>query len=179
MLRENRNGFGEGADDHTAPPGDTPGMSVFKDHRFPVAVRWVGGRLTIASSSGKPDLQVATAPDFSGGIAGVWSPEDLLVTSLAACFAVTLVALAERRRLPLRDLDVQGTGHVGKREDGRFGFVVVELEAEIETDPGLESAVQEAAHAAEQQCLVALALDVPVHLAARVRTAVAPAAIGA
>ena len=50
-------------------------MTTFKEHRFPVSVHWVGGRLTSASSPGKPDLQVATPPDFKGGIAGVWSPE--------------------------------------------------------------------------------------------------------
>lgn len=178
MLRENRNGFRASADDRTTRPGDTPGMTVLKDHRFPVTVRWVGGRLTLASSPGKPDLQVAAPPDFNGGIAGVWSPEDLLVASTIACFTVTLVAVAERRRLPLRDLDVRGTGHVSKREDGRFGFVAVELDADIETDPGLEDAVEQAAHAAERHCLVAASLDVPVHLTVRVRAAVAPAAVG-
>jgi len=81
-------------------------MTVFKDHRFPVAVHWVGERLTLASAPGKADLQVATPPEFHGGIAGVWNPEDLLVASTAACFAVTLAAVAERRHLPLRDLDV-------------------------------------------------------------------------
>ena len=154
-------------------------MTVFKDHRFPVDVHWVGGRLTLASSPGKPDLQVATPPDFNGGIAGVWSPEDLLVASAAACFAVTLAAVAERRCLPLRKLDVRGTGHVGKRDDGCFGFVAVELEADIETDPGLEGAVEEAARAAERHCLVAAALDVPVHVATRVRAAPEPVAVGA
>jgi organic hydroperoxide reductase OsmC/OhrA len=177
MLRENRNRFGEPADDRTSPQGDTPGMTVFKDHRFPVDVHLIGGRLTLASSPGKPGLQVATPPDFNGGIAGVWSPEDLLVASTAACFAVTLAAVAERRRLPLRELDVRGTGHVSKREDGCFGFVAVELEAEIETDPGLEGAVEQAARAAERHCLVSASLDVPVHVTARVTAAAAPAAV--
>src|SRR5262249_10518850 len=95
---------------------------------------------------------------------GVWSPEDMLVGAVAACFAVTLAAVAERRQLPVRALDVRGTGHVSKHSDGRFGFVEVELEAEIATEPGVEAAVEEAAPAAERPCRVRapLAFRVPV-----------------
>ena len=161
----------------TAAQNDTHNMTVFKDHRFPVTAHWLGGRLTLASAQGKPDLQVATPPEFQGGMAGVWSPEDLLVTSVAACFAVTLAAIAERRQVPLRELDVRGTGHVGKRDDGCFGFVAVELEVEIATDVGFESAAEEAARAAEQHCLVAGALEVPVHVATQVRLRPVAAAV--
>jgi organic hydroperoxide reductase OsmC/OhrA len=83
-----------------------------KTYRFPVEIRWLGGRITCASAAGKPELKVATPPEFRGGVDGVWSPEDLLVASAAACFAVTLVGIAERRGLPLRALGVQGTGSV-------------------------------------------------------------------
>ena len=53
-------------------------------HRFPVSIHWVSGRLTKASVADKQDLQVATPPEFNGGIAGVWSPEDLLVSAVAS-----------------------------------------------------------------------------------------------
>jgi organic hydroperoxide reductase OsmC/OhrA len=177
MLRKNRNAFGVAADDGAVPRRKTAGMTVFKDHRFPVAVHWLGGRLTRAEAPGKVELEVATPPDFHGGIEGVWSPEDLLVASVAGCFAVTLAAVAERRHLPLRDLDVRGTGHVSKRSDGRFGFVGVELEVEIETDSGYEEPVEEAVRASERHCLVAAALDVPVRVETCVRAA-EPVAVG-
>jgi peroxiredoxin-like protein len=143
-------------------------MTVFKDHQFPVDVHWAGGRLTYATPPGKLELEVATPPEFQGGVAGVWSPEDLLVGAAASCFAVTLAAVADRRQLPLLALDVRGTGHVSKRADGHFGLTAVELEAEIATEPGMETAVEEAARAAERHCLVSAALDVPVHLTTRV-----------
>jgi organic hydroperoxide reductase OsmC/OhrA len=153
-------------------------MSIVKTHRFPVDVHWVGGRLTRASAHDKPDLQVATPPEFRGGIAGVWSPEDLLVASLASCYTVTLVAIAEARRVPLLSLDVRGVGHLEKREDGRFGFVAIELAVEVETEPGSADDVEFAAEKAEQGCLVAAALDVPVHAEIKVReTATAPVAV--
>jgi len=139
-------------------------MSVVKAHRFPVALHWEGGRLTRAGIAGKPELEIATPPEFKDGIPGVWSPEDLLVASAASCFAVTLVAVAEAREVPLLGLDVNGTGYVSKHEDGRFGFIAVELEARITTATGFEAKMERAAHAAEKGCLVARALEVPVHL---------------
>lgn len=144
-------------------------MSTVKAHLFPVSVQWRGGRLTRASAPGKPQLEVATPPEFKGGIAGVWSPEDLLVASAASCYAVTLVAVAERRGVILHALEVDGTGHVERRDDGRFGFVAIELRAAVETDEGSLEAAEEAAHVAKELCLVSIALDTPVHVDVEVK----------
>jgi len=139
-------------------------MSITKDFRYSVGVDWEDGRLTSVSSADKPELEVATPPEFKGGLAGVWSPEDLLVASVATCFTVTLVAVLERRNLPLHDLSVTGTGHVTKRDDGRFGFVAIELTATVETEAAAADTVRHAASYAERACLVSMALDVPVHV---------------
>ena len=89
---------------------------------------------------------------------------------------MTLLAFAERRGVPLRALDVQGTGRVAKRDDGRFGFVAIELEADVATDAGCEEKAERAVELAERHCLVSGALAVPVQLSARVR--VMPALAG-
>jgi organic hydroperoxide reductase OsmC/OhrA len=144
-------------------------MSITKDFRFKVGVAWQGGRLTSVSSPDKPKLEVATPPEFRGGLPGVWSPEDLLVASVASCYSVTLAAIAERRDIPLYALNVSGTGHVTGRDDGRFGFVAIELTAAIRTDSGLLEAAESAAHEAERACLISMALDIPVHVEVVVR----------
>jgi organic hydroperoxide reductase OsmC/OhrA len=142
-----------------------------KAYDFPLSVRWIAGRRTIAAVPGKDDLEVATPPEFKGGVEGVWSPEDLLVGSVASCFAVTFVAVAERRSVPLRGLEVGASGRVTQRNDGRFGFSEVVLEVAISTEPGFEREAAEAAEAAERGCLVAVSLDFPVRLELDVRTA--------
>ena len=144
-------------------------MSITKDFRYRVGVAWEGGRTTTVTSTDKPDLTVATPPEFKNGVPGVWSPEDLLVAAVASCFAVTMVAVAERRDLPLYELDVTGTGHLTQRDDGRFGFVAIELTTHMRTaEPSIE-ALQHAAKYAERACLISMALDVPVHLDAVVQ----------
>jgi organic hydroperoxide reductase OsmC/OhrA len=142
-----------------------------KSYDFPLSVRWTTGRRTVATVPGKVDLEVATPPEFKGGVEGVWSPEDLLVASVASCFAVTMLALCERRDVPVRALEVGASGHVTRRGDGRFGFTEVVLHAAVETDPGLEAETVQAADAAERGCLVSSSVDFPVRLELDVLTA--------
>jgi organic hydroperoxide reductase OsmC/OhrA len=139
-------------------------MSTVKAYRFPVDVKWCGDRVTTATAPGKPGLVVVTPPEFKGGVHGLWSPEDLLVSSTASCYALTLVAIAERWDIPLRALCVRGRGHVEKREDGKFAFLAIELGVKAETDPEHVAAVAEAAARAKEHCLVSIALDAPVHV---------------
>ncbi len=146
-------------------------MSVMKEMQFPVSVRWRGGRLARAESRDKEPFEVATPAEFRSGLAGYWSPEDLLVAATCSCFVLTLSAVAERREAPLLDATVTATGHMSRRDDGRFGFTVIEVDALLETIPGGEEAVRTAATIAEDRCLVAQALDIPVHVAVAVTIA--------
>jgi organic hydroperoxide reductase OsmC/OhrA len=149
-------------------------MSITKDFRYRVGVDWEAGRITTVTSPDKPDLTVATPPEFKNGVPGVWSPEDLLVASVASCYAVTLVAVAERRELPVHELEVSGTGHLTTRDDGRLGFIAIELTARIETEALALEAMKRAAKHAKRACLVSMALEVPVHVEAVVRPATRP-----
>jgi organic hydroperoxide reductase OsmC/OhrA len=151
-------------------------MSVMKEMQFPVSVRWRGGRVAYAHARGKDSLALATPPEFRSGLDGYWTAEDLLVTSAASCFALTLAAVAERHDAPLLDATVTATGHMSRRDDGRFGFTVIEIDATLETVPGGEDAVRSAAVEAERACLVSHALDVPVHIAVTIEPVDGPAA---
>jgi organic hydroperoxide reductase OsmC/OhrA len=150
-------------------------MSIAKDFRFPVSVRWQGQQLTYVTADDHEDIVVAVPPEFHGP-GGHWSSEQLFVGSAASCYAVTFAALAERRRIPLHSLTVTGTGHVGRRDDGRRGFVAVELTPRIQTDLEFVSAAERTARTAQTACLVTGALDVPVHVMPQV-TAVEPALV--
>jgi organic hydroperoxide reductase OsmC/OhrA len=150
-------------------------MSVMKEMQFPVSVRWRGGRIAHAHARGKDGLALAAPPEFRSGVEGYWTAEDLLVTSAASCFALTLAAVAERHDAPLLDATITATGHMSRRDDGRFGFTVIEIDARLETAPGGEDSVRRAAAEAEQACLVSHALDVPVHIAVKVESVGAPA----
>lgn len=138
-------------------------MSIVKTLRFPVQAHWFGGRLIRLGARDKPPLRIATPPEFKHGIAGIWSPEELLVGAVAACYELTLAAIAERRRIRLHTLEVGASGHVERLPDG-YGFTVVELDVELTTDPGRELEAEETARLAKEHCIVGRALEVPVHV---------------
>jgi uncharacterized OsmC-like protein len=77
---------------------------------------------------------------------------------------VTIVAVAECRDLSLYELEVSGTGHVTKRDDGGIGFVAIELTVTIHTAEASIEAMKRTANYAERACLVSMALDVLVHV---------------
>jgi organic hydroperoxide reductase OsmC/OhrA len=146
-------------------------MTVMKEIQLPVSIRWRGGSVVRADGRDKKPLELAASPRFQALPPGYWSPDDLLVVSTASSFVLTLAAIAEWRETPLLDATVSATGHMSHRDDGRFGLTVIEINAELETTPGSEADVKAVAKAAEARCLVAQALDVPVHVAVTVRTA--------
>ena len=147
-----------------------------KEFRFPVDVAWSGGRRTVASVDGKPDLEIATPPEFRGTDPELWSPEDTFVAAAASCLAVTVAALAEKEELPLHSFDVHAEGVVGRRPDGRFGFTRVEQLVQLETDAEHLDAVRALVVKADDGCLVAVSLDLPVETTVDVRVL---AAVGA
>jgi peroxiredoxin-like protein len=146
-------------------------MSILKDFLFTVDVKENAERVVELTTDEGLALTVATPPEFRGGVHGMWSPEHLLVAAVSSCYALTLAAVAERRQIPLHDVAISGVGHMTRRADGRFGFVVVELAVEITTDEGLEEKACRAARAAESGCLITQALEIPVEVELDVRAA--------
>ena len=145
-------------------------MSITKVHRYGLRARYQGSQGLTLEAPGKPVLRVANAPEFRSGLEGVWSPEELLTGALAACYERTVVAIAEHKGMPLRDLRVDATGHV-QRKDNRYHFMLFELDVEIETDPGHKHEADHIAELATGRCIVESALKVPVHLNVHVRSA--------
>lgn len=140
------------------------------EHRFPVHVAWEGDRLTTAYVGGKAPLSIAAPPEFRGTNPDVWSPEDAFVVAVASCLAVTIDALAEAHQVRLENLDVHAEGVVGRRADGRYGFVRVEQTVAIEMASGDEESVRALVAKAEETCLVSVSLNVPVDISVVVRS---------
>ena len=135
-----------------------------KEFSFPVAVEWLGDTRVATRVEGKREIETSSPPEFRGKDATIWSPEDFFVASAASCLAVTLQGIAGRRGLPLHALTVSGEGVVGRRDDGAFGFTRIRLLVAIKTDAGQEELAREVAQKAEEGCLVAVSLDLPVEL---------------
>ena len=121
---------------------------------------------------GKPPLPIATPPEFRGTDPHMWSPEDALVAAAGSCLAVTIAALADREQPPLHGVSVKADRIVGRRPDGRFGFVRIEQIVEVTTDADYEDAARALVAKAEDSCLVTVSLDLPVQTTVDVRAVI-------
>jgi len=141
-----------------------------KEFSFPVAVEWLGDTRAVTRISGKKEIETSSPPEFRGKDATIWSPEDFFVGAVASCLAITFSGIAERRGLPLHGLEVSGDGVVGMRDDRRFGFTRMRFRVAVKTDAGQEELACEVARKAEEDCLVAVSVDLPIELEVEVET---------
>jgi len=144
-------------------------MSSVKDFRFRVDASPLPRRRVRITSDDKAPLEAAVPPEFRGGTAGLWSPEELLVASVASCYTLTLGSVARTRSLNLRRVEVEAAGHVTRRAEGRLGFVGIELLVDLTVESGCEHAARRVARDAHRACLVGHALAIPVELDLHVR----------
>jgi peroxiredoxin-like protein len=132
-------------------------------HRY--EVRMTGGPLGHATlaSTGVPDLATAAPADF-GGPGDAWSPEQLLVAAVEACFLLTFRAIAQASRIEFTSLTVEGEGIVD-RADGGMRFTEIVLRPRLALPAGTDSTrVQRALEKAEKTCLVSASLSKPIRL---------------
>ena len=137
-------------------------MSIVKAFRFSSETQWRNGERTLTVARGRPMISVGAPPEFRGGEAGVWSPEELLVSSAASSLAITLAAVARARGVELERIDVDGIGHVEQAPEGGFHFVAIELLVEVEAAEEHPHAIQALVADAERLCIVSRALHVPL-----------------
>ena len=94
---------------------------------FEVQLNWQEGRKGILTANDVKDIiKVATAPEFSGGVPDIWSPEHLFLSSLSSCFMTTYLALAEKRGLQISHFECSAIGQIQLLE-GHLEFTTVNL----------------------------------------------------
>ncbi len=138
-------------------------------HTYEVDLEWAEGRIGILSSPVLDDrIEVATPPEFPGGIAGIWSPEHLYVSSVISCFMTTFTAIAENSKLAFDGLVVKAKGKMEKK-DGKFMITEIELMPElmIADEKHSEKAVR-IMEKAEAACLITRSIKTNVKLEPKV-----------
>ncbi len=91
-----------------------------EEHFYEVNLKWEQGRIgTLSSDKLEKSIEVATPPEFPGGVDGIWSPEHLFIASVSSCFMTTFTAIAEFSKLNYESLEVKAAGTMAK-QDGKF-----------------------------------------------------------
>lgn len=137
-------------------------------HSYVTRLEWKDTRRALESPPGLPSLEVATPPEFPGGIPGIWSPEHLFVASAEACLMTTFLAIAENSKLEFRAYRSEAEGTLEKTD---AGFVITRIVLRPTIVVGEEAAVDRAKRIiekAEKHCLISNSMKSEVHLQATV-----------
>lgn len=126
-----------------------------QEHFYEVSVEWNSERRGTMSSPVLNDtLEVATPPEFPKGMAGIWSPEHLLVAAVNSCLMTTFLAIADNSKLDFTHFASKG---VGKLEvvDGKYiiSEIILMPVLTLPTDDQKERAMR-VLHKAEAACLI-------------------------
>jgi organic hydroperoxide reductase OsmC/OhrA len=100
-------------------------------HYYHVDVNWQAGRKgTLCSpelsKENGPCLEVATPPEFSKGVSGVWSPEHLFTAAVNSCLMTTFLAIAENSKLNYDSFSCSAKGKL-EQVEGKFMMSEVTL----------------------------------------------------
>lgn len=119
---------------------------------YKTTIKWTGSKKGVLSCSGKPNIEVATPPEFKGH-PGVWTPEDLFVASVNICVMTTFLYYAEKEDLKFKSYQSQAEGVLEKTKSG-LAFTAIEVKPEITVDSGNIEKTARLLESSEKHCLI-------------------------
>jgi peroxiredoxin-like protein len=127
---------------------------------YRVTAWWSSGRTGLAKSDSAPNAIHFAAPPEFGGIEGRWTPEDLLLCSLASCYTTTFRALADYSKLEYSDLAVEVGGTIRKTDSGyEFSEIVIRPTLTL-SDEQEQTRASRLLQKAKTVCLISRALSI-------------------
>lgn len=96
-------------------------------YHYEVKVNWEADRKgSLSSPVLDTTIEVATPPEFTKGMPGIWSPEHLLVAAVNSCLMTTFLAIAENFKFEFIHFESNAVGTLEK-VDGKFMMSEVAL----------------------------------------------------
>ncbi len=146
------------------------------EHHFHFSATWPGGRNSVSTiRSGQLATQVSISTGMGGPGIGT-NPDEMLLGAAATCYLMTLAAMLERARLPLRSLSLESDITVVV-DNGTYRCSRIVHRPVVTLDAGANTAqmeqLEDLVARAEQRCMVSNALrgNVDISVAARLERA--------
>lgn len=138
-----------------------------KSYSYSAHAHWTMHKRGILDAQEIPrTINFAAPPEF-GGEPGLWTPEHLLLGSVATCYVATFRAIAEASKLTCNNLDVFIEGTIEKQEGGfRFTQITIKPTISIEKEEDRERA-ERLVTKAERACLISRSLSCTVTVSAK------------
>jgi len=145
------------------------------EYIYHVSAWWTSGRTGLAKCGSAPNLIHFSEPPEFGGLEGRWTPEQLLLCSLASCFTTTFQDVARSSGFEYTDLEVEVEGSV-RRSKGACNFsgITIRPTLIVSTEQDMEAG-KELLRKTKAVCLISRVITVPQTLEARAETCKMPA----
>lgn len=122
---------------------------------YEVEVNWKTQRIGVLNSDAlNNSVEVATPPDFPGGIAGIWSPEHLFVAAANSCLMTTFLSIAEKTHLEFSSYSSKAIGKLEMTENGFYiNEIILRPKIIVNNDKDIEKTIK-LIEKAESNCLI-------------------------
>jgi organic hydroperoxide reductase OsmC/OhrA len=137
-------------------------------HHYGVQL-FAGNGSAILAGGSRPDI-VGGPPSEFDGRADWWSPEHLLLSSVALCLLTTFQAFAARAHLHVAGYESHADGVLDKTGDG-LAFTAIRLAVHLRVAEGDRGRAEQLLQTAKRHCIVSNALKPAVQLETRVSAA--------
>ncbi|WP_452227844.1 MULTISPECIES: OsmC family protein [unclassified Lacinutrix] len=131
-------------------------------HMYNVNVNWTQDRKgTLCSPELKNNgtnetncIEVATPPEFPGGMPNIWTPEHLFTAAISSCLMTTFLAIAEYSKLEFVSFKCGAKG-ILEKVDGKFVISEVLLFPEVViTEESKRERTERILEKSEKACLI-------------------------
>ena len=99
-------------------------------HKYEMTYTDTGSQEGLMSCGELPDVKVSAPKEFDGPNTG-WSPENLFLSSIGACIALTFGAIAKMMNVEYSNLTLTMSGSVDKFEGNRMKFTSITIKPSL------------------------------------------------
>lgn len=137
------------------------------EHHFHLKAEWPGGRNNVGTiDAGNLKTKISIPPEMDGPGIGT-NPDEMLLGAAATCYIITLAAMIERMKLPLKEVSHEAEGIVDVT-NGVFTYKkIIHKPTVILTNAATErdySKLKALVERAEKSCMISRALQGNVEL---------------
>lgn len=131
------------------------------EHHFYLQANWPGGRNSEGFiEAGNLKTKVSIPPEMNGPGIGT-NPDEMLLGAASTCYVITLAAMIERDKLPLKDMSLESEGLVDVT-NGVITYKKITHKPTVILKEGATAAdyksLEKVIYLAEQSCMISRAL---------------------
>jgi len=132
------------------------------EYAYRVSAWWTSGRTGLAKCESSPNTIHFSEAAELGGLQGRWTPEQLLLCSLAGCFTTTFHDVARSAKFEYTDLEVEIEGIVRRtRATGcNFNEILIRPRLKVHSEDQIEAGLT-LLRRTKSVCMISRAITVP------------------